>query len=224
MHFEFWVHINSAALFWALRGYFRVYLTFNFGFVCASVYPRETTLSRPCCAASYSWLSERSRTPPQPISRPASCFCCFMGECQKSESLTSCWSVQAPLPLVHNLCCEKDIQHTHLQAWRLRIEVLAKSWRSMNVKSSHENFPWIRDFFVTARQKAFRVTYLCRFTWPWRALHCSWAITPLMYPATYLFEVPSTAYIVLICTNLFIGINTTLTTFILEFFEDDPVR
>lgn len=51
-----------------------------------------------------------------------------------------------------------------------------------------------------------------------------WAITPLMYPASFLFTESSTAYIVLICVNLFIGINTTLATFILEFFTDDQVR
>ncbi|KAJ7386395.1 ATP-binding cassette sub- A member 1 [Desmophyllum pertusum] len=48
-----------------------------------------------------------------------------------------------------------------------------------------------------------------------------WAITPLMYPASFLFSESSTAYIVLICVNLFIGINTTLATFILELFADD---
>ncbi|XP_027045418.1 ATP-binding cassette sub-family A member 1-like isoform X2 [Pocillopora damicornis] len=48
-----------------------------------------------------------------------------------------------------------------------------------------------------------------------------WAITPLMYPASFLFKESSTAYIVLICVNIFIGINTTLATFILEFFVDD---
>lgn len=48
-----------------------------------------------------------------------------------------------------------------------------------------------------------------------------WSITPLMYPASFIFKESSTAYIVLICVNLFIGINTTLITFILEFFADD---
>ncbi|KAL9951119.1 hypothetical protein ACROYT_G043723 [Oculina patagonica] len=48
-----------------------------------------------------------------------------------------------------------------------------------------------------------------------------WAITPLMYWASFIFSESSTAYIVLICVNLFIGINTTLATFILEFFTDD---
>ncbi|KAJ3585195.1 hypothetical protein NHX12_013916 [Muraenolepis orangiensis] len=38
-----------------------------------------------------------------------------------------------------------------------------------------------------------------------------WSITPMMYPATFLFSVPSTAYVVLTSINLFIGINGTCT-------------
>uniref|UniRef100_UPI00358FEA38 phospholipid-transporting ATPase ABCA7 isoform X2 n=1 Tax=Myxine glutinosa TaxID=7769 RepID=UPI00358FEA38 len=48
-----------------------------------------------------------------------------------------------------------------------------------------------------------------------------WAITPLMYPASFVFSVPSTAYVALTCANLFIGINGSLATFILELFEED---
>ncbi|XP_078575167.1 phospholipid-transporting ATPase ABCA1-like isoform X1 [Branchiostoma floridae x Branchiostoma japonicum] len=48
-----------------------------------------------------------------------------------------------------------------------------------------------------------------------------WAVTPLMYPAAYVFDVSSTAYVVLTSINLFIGINGTVATFILELFEDD---
>ncbi|XP_061418243.1 phospholipid-transporting ATPase ABCA1-like isoform X5 [Lethenteron reissneri] len=48
-----------------------------------------------------------------------------------------------------------------------------------------------------------------------------WSITPLMYPASFIFRVPSTAYVVLTCLNLFIGINGSIATFILELFEDD---
>ena len=44
-----------------------------------------------------------------------------------------------------------------------------------------------------------------------------------MYPASFFFEVSSTAYIALICINLFIGMNTTIATFVLEFFQDDAV-
>uniref|UniRef100_A0A8C0GI20 ABC transporter domain-containing protein n=1 Tax=Chelonoidis abingdonii TaxID=106734 RepID=A0A8C0GI20_CHEAB len=47
-----------------------------------------------------------------------------------------------------------------------------------------------------------------------------WSITPLMYPASFLFSVPSTAYVVLTCVNLFIGINSSVATFVLELFTD----
>ncbi|XP_016419525.1 ATP-binding cassette sub-family A member 1 [Sinocyclocheilus rhinocerous] len=49
-----------------------------------------------------------------------------------------------------------------------------------------------------------------------------WSITPMMYPASFLFSVPSTAYVVLTCINLFIGINGSVATFVMELF-DDPV-
>ncbi|XP_066547830.1 retinal-specific phospholipid-transporting ATPase ABCA4 isoform X2 [Amia ocellicauda] len=48
-----------------------------------------------------------------------------------------------------------------------------------------------------------------------------WSVTPLMYPASYLFSVPSTAYVSLSCINLFIGINSSAVTFILELFENN---
>lgn len=48
-----------------------------------------------------------------------------------------------------------------------------------------------------------------------------WAITPMMYPASFIFSVPSTAYVVLTCINLFIGINGSVATFIMELFDDD---
>ncbi|XP_056298859.1 phospholipid-transporting ATPase ABCA1-like [Pseudoliparis swirei] len=50
-----------------------------------------------------------------------------------------------------------------------------------------------------------------------------WAITPMMYPASFFFSVPSTAYVVLTCINLFIGINGSIATFVLELFDDDKV-
>ena len=52
----------------------------------------------------------------------------------------------------------------------------------------------------------------------------SWSITPLMYPAAFLFKEASTAYVVLIVVNLFLGITFTVTVFILELFPNDPVR
>lgn len=42
-----------------------------------------------------------------------------------------------------------------------------------------------------------------------------------MYPASFVFGVPSTAYVVLTCVNLFIGINGSVATFIMELLEDD---
>uniref|UniRef100_A0A8C6WUH1 ABC transporter domain-containing protein n=1 Tax=Neogobius melanostomus TaxID=47308 RepID=A0A8C6WUH1_9GOBI len=39
-----------------------------------------------------------------------------------------------------------------------------------------------------------------------------WSITPMMYPASFVFSVPSTAYVVLTCVNLFIGINGSAIT------------
>eukprot|EP00074_Homo_sapiens_P110526 XP_024307087.1 ATP-binding cassette sub-family A member 7 isoform X5 [Homo sapiens] len=52
----------------------------------------------------------------------------------------------------------------------------------------------------------------------------SWSITPLMYPASFFFSVPSTAYVVLTCINLFIGINGSMATFVLELFSDQKLQ
>ncbi|XP_042553053.1 phospholipid-transporting ATPase ABCA7 [Dipodomys spectabilis] len=51
-----------------------------------------------------------------------------------------------------------------------------------------------------------------------------WSITPLMYPASFFFSVPSTAYVVLTCINLFIGINSSMATFVLELFSDQKLQ
>ncbi|XP_058480898.1 phospholipid-transporting ATPase ABCA1-like isoform X2 [Solea solea] len=50
-----------------------------------------------------------------------------------------------------------------------------------------------------------------------------WSITPMMYPASFIFSVPSTAYVVLTCINLFIGINGSIATFFMELFDDDNI-
>uniref|UniRef100_A0A670J8M4 P-type phospholipid transporter n=1 Tax=Podarcis muralis TaxID=64176 RepID=A0A670J8M4_PODMU len=50
-----------------------------------------------------------------------------------------------------------------------------------------------------------------------------WAIIPMMYPLSCFFSVPSTAYVALSCINLFIGINSSAITFVLELFENNPV-
>ncbi|XP_010130903.1 PREDICTED: retinal-specific ATP-binding cassette transporter [Buceros rhinoceros silvestris] len=49
-----------------------------------------------------------------------------------------------------------------------------------------------------------------------------WAVIPMMYPASNFFSVPSTAYVALSCINLFVGINSSAITFILELFENNP--
>ncbi|XP_075869832.1 retinal-specific phospholipid-transporting ATPase ABCA4a [Nelusetta ayraudi] len=46
-----------------------------------------------------------------------------------------------------------------------------------------------------------------------------WSVTPMMYPLSVIFSVPSTAYVSLSCINLFIGINSSAITFILDLFE-----
>ncbi|KAM6396101.1 phospholipid-transporting ATPase ABCA7 [Rhynochetos jubatus] len=51
-----------------------------------------------------------------------------------------------------------------------------------------------------------------------------WSITPLMYPASFLFSIPSTAYVALTCVNLFIGINGSVATFVLELFVDQNLN
>ncbi|XP_008325095.1 ATP-binding cassette sub-family A member 1 isoform X1 [Cynoglossus semilaevis] len=50
-----------------------------------------------------------------------------------------------------------------------------------------------------------------------------WSITPMMYPASFVFSVPSTAYVVLTCINLFIGINGSMATFFMELLDDEEV-
>lgn len=51
-----------------------------------------------------------------------------------------------------------------------------------------------------------------------------WSITPLMYPASFLFKIPSTAYVVLTSMNLFIGINGSVATFVLELFTNNKLN
>ncbi|OCU00960.1 hypothetical protein XELAEV_18006739mg [Xenopus laevis] len=51
-----------------------------------------------------------------------------------------------------------------------------------------------------------------------------WSITPLMYPASFIFKIPSTAYVVLTSVNLFIGINGSVATFVLELFTNNKLN
>ena len=48
-------------------------------------------------------------------------------------------------------------------------------------------------------------------------------MTPLMYPASFFFREPSTAYIFLIVINLFTGITCIVSSFLLEIFSYDRV-
>ena len=51
-----------------------------------------------------------------------------------------------------------------------------------------------------------------------------WAVTPMTYPAAFVFQVPSTAYLSMACGNMLIGIVTVLTTYILDLLaNDNPV-
>ncbi|KGL97456.1 ATP-binding cassette sub-family A member 2, partial [Charadrius vociferus] len=51
-----------------------------------------------------------------------------------------------------------------------------------------------------------------------------WSITPIMYPASFWFEVPSSAYVFLIVINLFIGITATVATFLALFEHDKDLK
>lgn len=46
------------------------------------------------------------------------------------------------------------------------------------------------------------------------------SVIPMMYPASFYFQVPSTAYVVLTCVNIFIGVNTCIATTILELLNE----
>nr|AYM45137.1 ATP-binding cassette subfamily A member 1b [Carassius auratus] len=50
-----------------------------------------------------------------------------------------------------------------------------------------------------------------------------WSITPLMYPASFLFKIPSTAYVVLTSVNILIGINGSVSTFVMDLFGSNEV-
>ena len=52
----------------------------------------------------------------------------------------------------------------------------------------------------------------------------SWSIIPLMYPGSFIFKVPSTAFVAMMCFNLFIGFISTMATFILEVLALSGVR
>ncbi|XP_047128528.1 ATP-binding cassette sub-family A member 2 isoform X1 [Hydra vulgaris] len=48
-----------------------------------------------------------------------------------------------------------------------------------------------------------------------------WSIIPMMYPMSFVFNVPSNAYIVMIIANLFIGVIGTIATFIFDIIDTE---
>ncbi|XP_035280221.1 phospholipid-transporting ATPase ABCA1-like isoform X1 [Anguilla anguilla] len=50
-----------------------------------------------------------------------------------------------------------------------------------------------------------------------------WSITPLMYPASFFFKIPSTAYVALTSVNILIGINGSISTFVMELFGNNEI-
>lgn len=51
-----------------------------------------------------------------------------------------------------------------------------------------------------------------------------WSCIPLMYPMSFVFSIPSSAFVSLSCANMFIGIITTVTTFVLAAFDDQELK
>ncbi|XP_064626259.1 phospholipid-transporting ATPase ABCA1-like isoform X3 [Lineus longissimus] len=51
-----------------------------------------------------------------------------------------------------------------------------------------------------------------------------WAIIPMMYPFCYVFSVPSSAFVALSSINIFIGMTSTIATFIIELLEYDDAE
>lgn len=74
---------------------------------------------------------------------------------------------------------------------------------------------WAGHMVPTARGRAEDSNGCLRLCLP------RWSITPLMYPASFVFKIPSTAYVVLTSVNLFIGINGSVATFVLELFTNN---
>ncbi|KAL5254305.1 hypothetical protein ACHWQZ_G013923 [Mnemiopsis leidyi] len=48
------------------------------------------------------------------------------------------------------------------------------------------------------------------------------AATPMFYPASFIFKIPSAAYVTLLCSNLFVAVTTSYSVFTLERFPEDP--
>lgn len=51
-----------------------------------------------------------------------------------------------------------------------------------------------------------------------------WSSIPLMYPSSFVFSVPSSAFVALACCNVFVGIVSTVSTYVLELFDDEELQ
>ncbi|CAD5112216.1 DgyrCDS1449 [Dimorphilus gyrociliatus] len=51
-----------------------------------------------------------------------------------------------------------------------------------------------------------------------------WSIIPMMYPTNYLFRIPSLAFILLSSINVMVGFLSTISTYFMEFFDDEELQ
>lgn len=51
-----------------------------------------------------------------------------------------------------------------------------------------------------------------------------WSIIPMMYPTNYIFKVPSLAFILLSSINVMVGFLSTISTYFMEFFDDEELK
>ncbi|KAK7490493.1 hypothetical protein BaRGS_00018279 [Batillaria attramentaria] len=71
-----------------------------------------------------------------------------------------------------------------------------------------------KDAYVSSKNISCLVGLLCLY---------GWAITPMMYPFSRLFSIPSSAFVALSCVNTFLGVMPTIATVVLELMHaDDP--
>ncbi|CAB0001103.1 unnamed protein product [Nesidiocoris tenuis] len=77
--------------------------------------------------------------------------------------------------------------------------------------------PWGQYGIVT-------INHPMNFTSKQLDVEMTWSCIPMMYPASFLFDVPSSAFVAMGCGNMFIGIITTITTSVLSSFPDEKYR
>ena len=110
--------------------------------------------------------------------------------------------------------CHAGHYHLHL----LPAEVLCVLHQPACARSSTFAV-WVRHLWMGHRESSVRKTV--EDTQHVSLCLTRWSITPLMYPASFVFKIPSTAYVVLTSVNLFIGINGSVATFVLELFTNN---